>query len=59
MVIVGSSRAAREAAARLLDDVDAAHEVTRSEKDWLDAKIGADGKVDEYERALLEFLAEE
>ena len=41
------------------DDVDAAHEVTRSEKDWLDAKIGADGKVDEYERALLEFLSEE
>ena len=41
------------------DDVAAAQDVTRSEKDWLDAKIGADGKVDEYERALLEFLAEE
>ena len=41
------------------EDVAAAQDVTRSEKDWLDTKIGADGKVDEYERALLEFLAEE
>ncbi len=32
--------------------------VTRSEQDWLDTRIGADGEVDALERALLAFLAE-
>jgi hypothetical protein len=36
-----------------------AEAVTPDEKDWLDAEIGADGKVDELEQALLAFLAEE
>jgi hypothetical protein len=40
------------------DNVAAAHEVTRSEREWLDARIDANGQVDEYERALLDFLAE-
>jgi hypothetical protein len=36
-----------------------AHEVTHSEREWLDARIEANGQVDEYERALLDFLAED
>ncbi|WP_341713166.1 hypothetical protein [Erythrobacter sp.] len=47
------SESSREAA------VAAAHEVTHSEREWLDAQIEADGQVDEFERALLDFLAEE
>jgi hypothetical protein len=39
--------------------VAAAEAVTPEEKSWLDAEIGADGKVDELEEALLAFLAEE
>lgn len=33
--------------------------VTSFEKDWLDAQIAANGDVDEYDRALMEFIAEE
>ena len=40
------------------DHVASAHEVTGDEKTWLDTQIAADGKVDEYEEALLAFLAE-
>ncbi|QKG70861.1 hypothetical protein [Erythrobacter mangrovi] len=40
-------------------EVAAAHEVTHSEREWLDAQIEADGQVDEFELALLDFLAEE
>ena len=40
-------------------EVAAAHAVTSREQDWLDAKINADGKIDEFEQALLDFLAEE
>jgi hypothetical protein len=40
-------------------DVAAAQSVTHSEREWLDAHIEADGQVDELERALLDFLAEE
>ena len=36
-----------------------AQDVTGAEQDWLDAQIHADGKVDDYERALIEFFAEE
>ena len=32
--------------------------ITDAEKAWLDRKINQDGKVDEYEQALLDFLAE-
>jgi hypothetical protein len=39
--------------------VAAAEAVTPEEKDWLDGAIGADGQVDEFERALLAFVAEE
>lgn len=35
-----------------------AHAVTDGEKEWLDAQIAADGRVDEFEEALLAFLAE-
>ncbi|MBY6127399.1 hypothetical protein KUW15_01585 [Qipengyuania aquimaris] len=41
------------------EEVAAAQEVTSREQDWLDAKVNADGKIDEYEQALLDFLAEE
>lgn len=41
------------------DEVAAAHEVTHAEREWLDARIDANGQVDEYERALLDFLAED
>lgn len=36
-----------------------AEEVTAQESTWLAAKIEADGKVDAYEQALLDFLSEE
>jgi hypothetical protein len=39
--------------------VDRAREVTHDEKTWLDAMIDANGHVDEYDDALLEFLAED
>lgn len=39
--------------------VERAREVTRDEKGWLDAMIDANGVVDEYDQALLEFLAED
>jgi hypothetical protein len=35
-----------------------AHEVTSDEKLWLQGRIDADGEIDEYEQALLDFLAE-
>ncbi len=35
-----------------------AHEVTADEKVWLQGRIDADGTLDEYEQALLDFLAE-
>ncbi|APE27459.1 hypothetical protein [Aurantiacibacter gangjinensis] len=34
-------------------------EVTGIEQEWLDAQIAANGEVDEYDQALLEFIAEE
>ncbi len=37
----------------------AGEQVTGEESAWLDAKVHADGEVDEYEQALLVFLAEE
>lgn len=39
--------------------VAAANAVTGEEKAWLDERIDANGQVDEYDRALLDFLAEE
>jgi hypothetical protein len=50
----------RKGVARDLDaEFAAAHEVTSDEKSWLQSRIDADGQLDEYEQALLEFLAEE
>ena len=37
----------------------AAHAVTSDERSWLEAKIDADHRIDEYEQALMDFLAEE
>ncbi|TIX49101.1 hypothetical protein [Alteraurantiacibacter aquimixticola] len=34
-------------------------EITPYEQDWLDAQIAANGQIDEYDQALLEFIAEE
>ena len=42
-----------------LEDVVAAEAVTHAEREWLDAQIDANGRVDAYERALLDFLAED
>ncbi|AKH43284.1 hypothetical protein FHS61_001014 [Altererythrobacter atlanticus] len=41
------------------ESVAAAQDVTEEEKDWLGAMIAANGRIDSYDRALLEFLAEE
>ncbi len=49
-----------KSAARDLDaDVAAAHSVTDSENLWLQARLDADNQLDEFEQALLAFLAEE
>lgn len=39
-----------------LAELRAAEEVTAGEQQWLDAQIHADGKVDDYEQALIAFL---
>ncbi len=49
----------REAAPSREDQVAADAAVTTSEQSWIDAQIGLNGKVDEYDQALLEFIAEE
>ncbi|WP_120076200.1 hypothetical protein [Aurantiacibacter odishensis] len=41
------------------EQVAADAEVTAFEQDWLDAQIARSGDVDEYDQALLEFIAEE
>jgi hypothetical protein len=41
------------------EQVAAAAEVTGTEKSWLDKQIAESGEVDEYDQALLEFIAEE
>lgn len=38
--------------------VEEARKVTHDEQDWLDAQIAGNGQVDEYDKALLDFLAE-
>ena len=40
-------------------EVAAAHRVTEAEDAWLQRQIDANGQLDELERALLRFLAEE
>ena len=40
-------------------DVSAAHAVTSVEKAWLQGQIDGNGQIDEYDQALLDFLAEE
>ena len=32
-------------------------DITASEQSWLDAQVEANGEIDEYDRALLHFLA--
>lgn len=41
------------------DQADADAAVTSAERDWLEDQIAVNGKVDEYDRALLAFIAEE
>lgn len=41
------------------EEVAAAEEITPEEQAWLDAQVKADGRVDEYEQALLDFIAED
>ena len=40
-------------------EVSAAHEVTSIENAWLKGQIDANGQIDDYDQALLDFLAEE
>lgn len=40
-----------------LAELRAAEEVTPDEQQWLDAKVSADGQIDAYEQALIDFLA--
>src|SRR5690606_246686 len=54
-VVFGKKDAARDRFAELA----AAEQVTGEESAWLDAQIHADGEVDAYEQALLDFLAAE
>jgi hypothetical protein len=42
-----------------LEELRAAEEVTPAERAWLDSHVNADGAVDEYEQAVLDFIAEE
>ncbi|MBX7482190.1 hypothetical protein [Qipengyuania qiaonensis] len=39
------------------EHVAAAHELTASENEWLNAKFAVNGRIDAYEKALLDFLA--
>ena len=41
------------------DRVREAEEVTAPEHEWLDAQVGANGQIDDYDQALLEFVTEE
>jgi hypothetical protein len=52
-VAFGRSEAERDRMAELRE----AREVTAGERHWLDAHIDADGEIDEYEQALIAFLA--
>jgi hypothetical protein len=54
-VAFGSKPPARDRLAELR----AAEEVTAGERQWLDSQVNADGTVDEYEQALIAFLAED
>lgn len=51
--------ARKDAAPTREDKVAEPHAVTHLEREWLDARLDADGAIDDYERALLDFLAEE
>ena len=54
-VVFGRKPAERDRFAELA----AAEQVTGEESAWLDTHLHADGEIDEYEQALLDFLAEE
>lgn len=41
------------------ENVAEAHAITGTERAWLDTRIEADGRIDDYEQALLDFLAED
>jgi hypothetical protein len=53
--VFGRKGPARDIAA----EAAAAQDVTGDEKLWLQGRIDADGRLDEFEQALLAFLAEE
>lgn len=48
----------RQPAVQLETLVSAARQVTQDEQAWLDERIEANGQVDEYDQALLDFLAQ-
>ncbi|MCT2401330.1 hypothetical protein [Novosphingobium mangrovi (ex Huang et al. 2023)] len=56
---VGAVFGRKQVEVRIETLVASAREVTRDEKTWLDDRIEANGMVDEYDEALLAFLAEE
>jgi hypothetical protein len=57
--VFGTMFERRKAPRHHLADLASAEDITAEERAWLDAEVDADGKVDEYEQALLDFLAEE
>ena len=53
-VVFGKNEPGRDRFAELA----AAERITADESTWLDSRVHSDGEVDEYEQALLDFLAE-
>ncbi len=54
----GKSAAPKQPERDRFAELQAGEEITGDEQAWLDSHIGAGGEVDEYEQALLKFLAE-
>ena len=49
----------QELARDRIDELEAAEQVTPGEQAWLEVQLNANGKIDAYDRALLDFLGQE
>ena len=56
---VGALFGKKDAEAGHEEEVDKARAVTSDEQMWLEGQLDGNGRVDEFDQALLEFLAEE
>jgi hypothetical protein len=56
---VGNVFATKETERKLDTEVESARKVTAEEQTWLEGQLDGNGVIDEYDRALLEFIAEE